>query len=38
MMIVGTVILAILIGVYAFLRFMDGLRDLKDEEDWGDWT
>jgi hypothetical protein len=38
MMIAAAIILTILIGLYAFLRFMDGPRDLNDGEDWEDWT
>lgn len=37
-MIAAAIILTIVVGLYAFLRFMDGPRDPNDGEDWEDWT
>jgi hypothetical protein len=38
MMIAGAVILAALIGGYAFLRFMDGPRGMREGHDWEDYN
>jgi hypothetical protein len=38
MIIAAAIILAILIGLFAFLRLMDAPRDPNDGEDWEDWT